>query len=448
MDKDRKQRLIGLGSEALADALQKLAGQDEAANDLVERMIATPKENRKRFKAKLSGLKRMRRFIRWGESAGFANELEAILEDLKTGIEDARTGAEMVAAFYETDKGTLGNCDDSSGYVGDVFRYDARKLFSSFASRCDDKEWLVDIVFKLNREDDYGVRDSLIDCAVEYLPEPAIRTLIDRFQIAFGKETDEYDKRHWLSLVGSLARQIKDAPLFEKTRIASWGKLSTAACVDIARVYLESTDALMALLWLDRISEKDAFQADERDKLLLEIHGRLGNPKKQAEVAWRMFRNHRSATSLAELLAVIGEDQKEEVIFSEAEIIQKNRHLSHSDVAFLIEMERMDEAEIYLLGRIDQLNGDLYGSLLPLAEAMEADGRQLSATVLYRALLDSILRRAQTKTYQHGVRYLKKLDKLARSVSDWQDIETHTAYLEMLRQAHGRKSSFWSRYEK
>ncbi|MDP2690005.1 MAG: hypothetical protein Q8P48_07830, partial [Deltaproteobacteria bacterium] len=152
--------------------------------------------------------------------------------------------------------------------------------------------------------------------------------------------------------------------------------------------------------------------------------------------------------SLAELLAVIGEDQKEQVIFSESKLIHKNRTLSCSDAAFLIEMERMDEVETYLLDRVDQLNGDFYGSLLPLAEAMEANGHPLPATVLYRALLDSILRRAQTKTYQHGVRYLKKLDRLSRNVSDWRDSKTHPAYLEMLRQVHGRKSSFWSRYEK
>jgi hypothetical protein len=34
-----------------------------------------------------------------------------------------------VAAFYETDKGTLGNCDDSSGHVGDVYRFEAKELF-------------------------------------------------------------------------------------------------------------------------------------------------------------------------------------------------------------------------------------------------------------------------------------------------------------------------------
>lgn len=79
----------------------------------------------------------------------------------------------------------------------------------------------------------------------------------------------------------------------------------------------------------------------------------------------------------------------------------------------------MEEAEHYLLERSEQLNGDFYGNLLPLAEAMETAARHLAATVVYRALLDSILRRGQAKTYPHGVRYLKKLDRLAKSISDW-----------------------------
>ncbi len=60
---------------------------------------------------------------------------------------------------------------------------------------------------------------------------------------------------------------------------------------------------------------------------------------------------------------------------------------------------------------------------------MEKSGRNLCASVIYRALLDSILRRGQTKTYPHGVRYLRKLDLLARSVPDWRKVEPHDAYL-------------------
>jgi len=66
---------------------------------------------------------------------------------------------------------------------------------------------------------------------------------------------------------------------------------------------------------------------------------------------------------------------------------------------------------------------------------------------LVRQILDSILRRGRTNTYSHGVRYLKKLDRLSGSISDWRGFEDHRAYLEDLRRQHGRKSSFWGRYE-
>jgi len=93
--------------------------------------------------------------------------------------------------------------------------------------------------------------------------------------------------------------------------------------------------------------------------------------------------------------------------------------LREFDAEFLIAMGKVDEAEAYLLGRAIQLDGNHYGSLLPLAEAMESESRHLSASLIYRSLLISILERGYTKAYPHGVRYLKKLDKLAVAISDW-----------------------------
>ncbi len=448
METDRKKRLTQLGSEALADALLELAVRLDAADELVERLIATPKENIRRYKAKLAGLKRRRRFISWKESAAFAHGLEMLLGDLKSGVDDPRTGVELVAAFYKTDGAVMEQCDDSSGNVGDVFRFDAKELFVSYASRCQDKSWLSELVFDLVRDDDYGVRDILTDCAGQYLPESAMRDLIERFQAAASKETDEYKNRHLLLPVQSLARQIKDAPLYEKARLASWNTLSTAACVDIGRVYLESGDAKAALSWLQRIPEEETFQASEQDQLLLEIYDRLGHKDEQTLVAWRIFRRHRSVDALADLLAVIGPGKRDAVIEGEVADLLKDASLSHSNARFLIEIEHMDAAETYLLDRADQIDGDFYGGLLPLAEAMEKGGRRLCASVIYRALIDSILRRAQSKAYAHGARYLKRLDRLAKAVSDWRGFENQATYVNNLRQQHGRKRSFWPRYEK
>ena len=61
MNSDRKQRLMDLEAESLADALLVLAAQSDTADDLVERLIATPEESIQRFKKRLTSLKRSSR---------------------------------------------------------------------------------------------------------------------------------------------------------------------------------------------------------------------------------------------------------------------------------------------------------------------------------------------------------------------------------------------------
>lgn len=89
----------------------------------------------KKLKARLSTLKCRRRFVRWGESAGLARELRELLQQ----IEDAQAGCTLAADFYTTDRSVLDRCDNLSGHVGDVYRYDACELFINYAKRCTDK---------------------------------------------------------------------------------------------------------------------------------------------------------------------------------------------------------------------------------------------------------------------------------------------------------------------
>ena len=447
MAETRKQKLIELGADALADALLNLAVYSDEVDDLIEQLIATPNENVQRFKKKLSGLKHSGRFIDWREAASFSRELEMLLQDLKAGVDDPLTGVELVAAFYEADSTVFEMCDDSSGNIGDVFRYDAKELFVDYAVRCSDKDKIADIILKVNQKDNYGIRDTLIDCAGECLPEDVIRTMIATLQKWADKEKDEYGKRHHLMLIESLARQIKDAKLFEKTRIASWRKLNSAALIDIARVYLESGDVETAHSWLKKIPEGETFQAYERDKLLEEIYQKQGNSEKLSDLLFQKFRSYPSTDTLRALLDVIGHDKRDDVINTEIAQILKSDRLRETDAEFLISIGKIDEAEEYLLKRADQLDGNHYGSLLALAEVMESENRHLVTSLIYRSLLISILERGYTKAYPHGIRYLKKLDKLATSIADWKEFNHHEAFKEQIVQAHGRKRSFWSKYE-
>lgn len=447
MKNDRKQKLMDLGAENLADALLGLAELSGDADDLVERLIATPKENVQRFKKKLAGLKRSGRFIDWRNASGFARELAMLLQDLKAGVTDPETGVELVASFYEADDDVLGNCDDSSGNVGDLFRFDARELFVECAKRSADKEKTAGIILKLNQKNDYGVRDTLIDCAGECLPEPVIRMMIARLQELADNEKNEIGRRRHLMLIESLARQIKDAELFEKTCIASWGELSTAALIDIARVYLESGDVEAAHSWLKKIPEEETYETYERDKLLLEIYRRLGDIEKLGSLLYQQFRSLHTIDSLDALLDVIGHEKRDDIIFEEIAVILEKNALRTADVKFLMEIGKIDEAEAYLLKRADQMNGDYYGSLLPLAETFESESRYLAVGLIFRSLLVSILERGYTKAYPYGIQYLNKLDQLAASITDWRGFHHHDDFKNRIIQDHGRKKSFWSKYE-
>lgn len=332
------------------------------------------------LKARIQALKRSRRFVRWGESAALARELRELLQQIEAEVEDAQAGCTLVADFYTTDRSVFDRCDDSSGHVGDVYRYDACELFVSYAKRCVDKSWLAKLILKTSLKDDYGVRDVMVKSAADFLPEAQLRLLIDQYQQLVAEETEEFQRRHWFYQVESLAQQLKDAPLFEQTRRAAWGDdPGTAACVDIARVYLECGEEQTALDWLERIPTGESFQQQERDELLLAIYDRQGDKQRQAEVARRSFRRQRNRSGFERWIGIVGDDQRTDLLDQEVRIILDSPLLSLTDAAFLTAMEQWDAAESYLQARAEQLDGDHYQFLQPLAETFESLARPLTA---------------------------------------------------------------------
>ena len=145
------------------------------------------------------------------------------------------------------------------------------------------------------------------------------------------------------------------------------------------------------------------------------------------------------------LLAVIGEEQRENMINMARERIRDDVRFHGTHASFLLDVGRTAAAAEYVMAHAGELDGNLYNSLLPLADEMAKAGQPLAASLLYRALLLSILERGYTKAYPHGIRYLKKLEKLAAAITDWQGVSGHAAFLEILHRDHGRKTSFWSK---
>jgi len=79
----------------------------------------------------------------------------------------------------------------------------------------------------------------------------------------------------------------------------------------------------------------------------------------------------------------------------------------------------------------------------PLARKFEDKKLDVAATVIYRALMESILSRAVSKIYPHAARYWRHLEKLSSVIGEWGDVVPHDEYVALLRTQHRLKSSFW-----
>lgn len=446
MSNQVRNQLLELGAERLVDALICLADRDDAARDLVDRMLASPKENVLRYQKKLQNLKRSsNRFVPYHKTDSYVEELRSILGDLEFGVSSPQQGVELVAEFYRCDSYIMEQCDDSNGTIGDFFSYDVQELFTSFAARCEDKEWVIEIVLGLIDGNDYGVRDTLVDRASEYLPEPALREMVERLKERALAGSNEYRQRSYCLAVNVLAKQLQDTSLMAEAQIAAYGTSSPSSHLEIAQIHLDRSEPQEALQELAKISVEETFMEPKKDDLLFEAHRRLGHSEEMVKIAWKIFRRERSIRSLEQLIEVVGEDHRDQIMTDEIAAIHSNATFSVADLIFLVESGQLGEGEVYIVEREDQVDGGLYTTLLPLAERMESGGRYLGATVMYRALLDSILTRGYVKAYGYGARYLRKLDGLASRIVDWKKMDDHFRYKERLEALHHRKRSFWSK---
>jgi hypothetical protein len=398
------------------------------------------------FASKISEIKHSDGYITWNEAYNFSRDLELLLESIMLGIENPIEGCKLLAAFFECDEACFENCDDSSGYIGTVFSMDAAESFAHFAKRCPDKEWIQDLILELVQNDNYGVRGHLFKYASVYLPEPAILSLMQRIQNLADTETDARDKKIWLNFKETLSRQLNNPELFIKTKIAVRGSLMANDFLEIAQAYMEAGDAKTALSWLEKITDDEVLRVSERDNMLLQIYGHLGLKEKQTDLTWNIFRSYRTTDSLNKLLSLIGTERREEVLRGELTLISANSTLSLYDAEFLADVGYIKEAAQYVIERMEQVSGILYHSLQDLAQVFEKNGYRFAASVIYRALLDSILTQGKSKIYHYGISYLRKLDQLAPYVEDWKDLPDHQSYVEMLLHFHKRKTSFWGSY--
>lgn len=456
-------RLVSLGAERLAEALLRLAERDDAAAQVVDRLLAPADEGVKRARRALAGLKRRRSFIPWNRSREMREKLLAVLAEIAESGADARTMLDLVARFFECDEAVVGNADDSSGIIGDVFTIDARMLWAEAAGRVEDQEWLVERTASLLENDEYGVRDSVLEDVGGWLDTKHLESLADllwqrglheKFAAHAASQEQGRDQRpsfrrpRSMLLVKRVARALRDPELFERATREWCGGEVGGLDLDIAEQYVEAGRHEEALAWIHRRGrhEHHAYEY-ERRMLLQRIHAERGETEALVALIREDLEESPSVDTVERLVGLLGEEQREALV-QEAIRIALASPFGVNSTSFLCDLGEFERAERFVVDHRDSIDGDHYYTLAPLRERFVDADRPLAATILGRALMESILGRASTRSYGHAARYWHDLAGHAKKIVRWQDVMPHGVYAEAMTEKHKRKTSFWARVEK
>jgi len=446
MHDDRKQKLIVLGAETLADTLLEMAGSIEQVDDIINRLVAPKKENLARFRQKIAALKNSTKYIDYANTHAFAKRLTEMLEDLQSATTEPCTGMELVAEFFETDTRVFEICDDSYGTIGEIYLRAAKDLFFHYAIACLDKEKVATIFIRLAINNDYGARSSLMQKVTDSFEEPVLTSIFNKLKELEANEKDERAKKSYAWIIKSLASQQHEAKLFNDALQGKQVDLPAPRILEVARVLLERNDVEAAHAWIKKVPETDSSNTYEVKQILKDIYAKQGDKDSLIALHYTQFRSYRTFDSFQELLLVVGQDKREEVLSNELIQICANPSFDSNDAEFLADVGMIGELEAYVFSRVATLDGRDYYTLPKIAQKLGEHKRYLAASILYRSLLDSMMERAYAKSYHHGVDYLKAMDTFAPLIKDWKTFPSHYTYKANLLQANKRKTSFWSQY--
>ncbi len=442
--KDLRAQLEALGASSLAETLVELATVSKEVETAVGRLIASPKERLSRFKRKLSGLKRRKGFIYRSEALNYARKLTEALEELNSSRISAEDGLKALLEFYKADAAIIEACDDSYGSVGEVFRFEGVSMFVRFATQVDEKV-VIKSLLSLLQVDDYGVRFPLLERLRECLSEAGLRTLVEELTLEKGRRSEKHHIRHFSLMLCELSTQLSDPILYESLIREERAELLAVDHVNIAEIHLELGNYESALDWVERSPSPDGYRSHEWTKVRLRCLRELGQNAEHQAQAWEVFSQHPSPDAFETLVAEVGEEKRMLLAKKVATTIQKDPKFSSSKAALLLSLGLADEAEQFVLARAVQVDGMDYYSLPELAQAFQNQELYCGAIVCYRALLESILQRANSKAYRHAAKYYKALERLAVLAPEVDGISTHPSFFASIKERHFRKSSFWER---
>jgi uncharacterized protein DUF6880 len=436
--------LSRLDSQILAETLVALSETSEHVEEAVQRLVATPQQRLERFSQKLEDLNNPQGFVR-GQTTVYAQKMQQALDELRTPEIEAQKALECLSRFFQSDQKLIESYDDTSGTIGELFRDPAARMFAGFAA--EQPEQAVEHLLVLLSRDPYNTRIPLLRRVANSLPAESLTSLAESFEKQHADSDSDSAERHYNNILLALAKPMKDAALYLRIVDRHRTELNLKDYLEVARIHLAHERYEEALNFVQQAPRQESQTGRELAKVGLRCLRELGRFDELEEQAWQLFSVMPTRVTFQELVEQVGEEKRAELTEKAVAFVQETEEFSNARALLLLHLGSTELAEEYVLQRAKQVRGEDYFVLSELADELAQAGRNKGATFCYRSLLDSILKRANSRAYRQAALYFHNLNDLAQNLEDWGDLPDHQTYLAGLRGRHGRKGSFWSRVD-
>lgn len=436
----------------LIAVLLELANDHEAVQARLARMQLAnrPDKLAAGFKKTLSGWRRSTKFYGYREAREFGRMLDGWLDQVARELlpKDPPAALALFETFIEADAAWFDRADDSDGMIGDAVRAACRHWLQA-AARCETpRDVWPERLLKLYQADQYGARDELLRRADLLLDEPAQRGLVARLESQLAQaleasprgESPPIEVFRISGALSLLAESLRDPDIMVCASLRYSPNPNPVQRQAFARAYLDADRAADAMVWLQ---EGWGYLDDSRQDLLADALERLGRFEESSPIRQRMFERTLSDFYFQRWLEHLPEAARPEALAHARQLALRHDDLTAA-ATLLLQLGDAAAAEARLLAEPGRIDGNHYGTLVPLAKALRAHDCRRGETVVYRALLKGILERAYARAYGHAARYWARLQEIAGSGVSLVPLPSHEDFEAEIRSRHGRKSAFWA----
>ena len=460
------ENLAALGSDRLVGILIALAKDDADIRRRLRLELAGQagsEDIAAEIAKRLISIRNARSLVDWRKSRDFVKDLDLQRAMIVDRVASSRPdlALDLMWRFMSLADFVFNRVDDSNGTVGDVFRSACNDLATLSSKAKPDPETLAERVFAAITDNGYGVFDDLVEIVFPALGETGVARLKSKLDAALADCPARHDRR-----ADCLRRALQDLASAEGNvdgyiaLIPADVRKQPGIAARIGRELLNAGRAAEALVALENGAPKkhgtylndDLYHPGyegpwiEWEDTYLDALDATGQTERAQLIRWDAFEERLSVRRLRAYLKALPDFE---------DIAAEERAVTHalgfksfsSALYFFVEWPDLANAAQLVLERRAEIDGNAYHLLDPAARLLEGK-HPLAATILRRGMIDDTLDGAKSTRYRHVARHLMECQSLASAIQDYDPFETHQAFVARLRAKHGRKTGFWSQFDR